>query len=342
MSFFLNFSSFIFLLLVSTSSVGFCEVDSHTPRLLITIGKKRNFTHKQIQNIFNAVLLDGTSEEIKNKIIELDSTSYNHVIILKNKLDDLDSFSYNLGYASLVLKTTNFKKAISTIEKKLAELPITEKDLPQLDPFQVGLFYDLLMKVTTVFKKNDILFWATCGTLLGAVRHQGMIPWDDDIDIAIFDKDIPLLLSLKKPLEKLGLGIAYYERFHIYKIYFLNGDVIPWYNGKSCPWKFPFIDIFPLTECEGKFTYSGPWQDWKDRDFYYPEELQFPLPELPFGPLSIPISQNPIGYIERMYGNDWNDVAYVSYSHKFEKFVEKVKVQLLDRSSPSYILPGKL
>ena len=54
----------------------------------------------------------------------------------------------------------------------------------QLRMLEMAVFLD------KVLKENGITYYIEAGNLLGAVRHGGFIPWDDDFDIAVDAKDI--------------------------------------------------------------------------------------------------------------------------------------------------------
>lgn len=44
---------------------------------------------------------------------------------------------------------------------------------------------NILKELVSIFDEHDIKYYMIGGTLLGAIRHKGYIPWDDDIDLAI-------------------------------------------------------------------------------------------------------------------------------------------------------------
>jgi lipopolysaccharide cholinephosphotransferase len=55
---------------------------------------------------------------------------------------------------------------------------------------------EMLGVLLSVCKKYDIKIFAVAGTMLGAVRHKGYIPWDDDIDMAMCRKDFEKLIEI--------------------------------------------------------------------------------------------------------------------------------------------------
>ena len=67
-----------------------------------------------------------------------------------------------------------------------------ELTLADLKRFELGI----LDYIDKVCKENEIIYYIDSGTLLGAVRHKGFIPWDDDIDIIVNRQDYKKLLSL--------------------------------------------------------------------------------------------------------------------------------------------------
>ena len=61
---------------------------------------------------------------------------------------------------------------------------------------------DILIKLDEVCKKNKLRYYLAFGTCLGALRHKGFIPWDDDIDVLMPYADAKRLINLQNEFGK--------------------------------------------------------------------------------------------------------------------------------------------
>lgn len=110
---------------------------------------------------------------------------------------------------------------------------------------------DLVKEVDRICKKYDLQFFLDAGTLLGAVRHKGFIPWDDDIDLLMPRKDYDRLIEIASK----ELKFPYYLQ-HITADPKYPGLHVKIRNSQTTAiiksWLFTdvnqgiFIDIFPL------------------------------------------------------------------------------------------------
>ena len=136
-------------------------------------------------------------------------------------------------------KTTEYLRRIYSPE---------DSELRQLQ----NVMLNLLVHFDKICKENKIRYSLSHGTLLGAVRHKGFIPWDDDVDIMIFPEDFR---KLQKVLER--------EDDRRYVLHTIKNDfnypfLYPKYRdeqkevssnlkrGKLYKYKGIGIDIFPL------------------------------------------------------------------------------------------------
>ena len=110
---------------------------------------------------------------------------------------------------------------------------------------------EMLKEVDRICKKYDIKYYLCGGTLLGAVRHSGFIPWDDDLDLFFPRKDYIRFAEIaQKELPK----TMFYQDWHIEPDYPYNFAKIRMNGTKFCQKEIEhlnmhhglFIDIFPL------------------------------------------------------------------------------------------------
>ena len=111
---------------------------------------------------------------------------------------------------------------------------------------------NMLNDIDKIFKENNIRYVAMFGTLLGAIRHNGFIPWDDDIDIGVPRRDYEYLIDHFYDMfpQKYGLitpsNCVHHEylfsKIHNKETTFIEIGVSEYpdrYSGV-------FVDVFPL------------------------------------------------------------------------------------------------
>ena len=115
---------------------------------------------------------------------------------------------------------------------------------------------ELLDEFVRICEKNNLVYFLTAGTLLGAVRHKGFIPWDDDMDIAMprndYEKFLDLydgnntsnyyVLSNRSPND-----VVHHDKQ--YAKLCKKGTVYAEKNVNPNKYSGIFIDIFPFDKC---------------------------------------------------------------------------------------------
>jgi len=199
-----------------------------------------------------------------------------------------------------------------------------------LSPDDSFNLYKLLHRVVRIFEKNNIKYWASGGTFLGAIRCKGIIKWDDDLDLCVLDYN-------KEKLKK----IISNEKDLIFDDFSTIVNKIRYKTNK-----YPFIDIFFMVrEIDiGRIVYKCALKKHRDiwKNEVYLERELFPLNKTKFGAMEIAIPNEYHRYFISSFGYNWNKQGVISYDHKKEKHIRPRIVWILKDSdynpaTPFYI-----
>ena len=109
----------------------------------------------------------------------------------------------------------------------------------------------ILKDFIEICEENDIGYYLWFGTEIGAVRHQGFIPWDDDIDVVMFREDYEKLLKVmeEKDCEKYTILDSRYDEHYFFQFgrISLNGTHWTEFWDDEVPFKLGLhVDLFIL------------------------------------------------------------------------------------------------
>ena len=123
-----------------------------------------------------------------------------------------------------------------------------------MESFDIKRYKTLLLETFKEFigicNQNNLQYYCAGGTALGAVRHQGFIPWDDDIDVLMPRADYEKILSLNLENINKNFGVISARNTSIGATFakFYNKNTTLW-ELKEIPFVYGiYIDIFPLDE----------------------------------------------------------------------------------------------
>lgn len=131
-----------------------------------------------------------------------------------------------------------------------------ELTLDEMKAVELGI----LKKFDSICKENGLEYSLAYGTMLGAIRHKGFIPWDDDIDVFMKREDYEKLLKLKYDDGDFEIKSYRYSKNY----YFLYSKMVDKRTYICEDWRAEkdmglFVDIFPLDYC----NFSGEGDELK-------------------------------------------------------------------------------
>jgi lipopolysaccharide cholinephosphotransferase len=208
---------------------------------------------------------------------------------------------------------------------------LSECSLVYTPPDIILKLYQIMKDVHDLLIHFNIPYFIEGGSLLGAVRSGGIIPFDDDLDIQIFDADRARVKELETPLRELGYMLV--PTWFGYKVCPLNGRLI----NVVYAWRYPALDIFFVQYtrqdmCDsdsGMYTFVDQVvRDEYGTKFCYKTDELFPLKEYIFGSLKVQGPNHPLPYLDRTYGNNWNTHCYQEWDHQTHTEMRKVIIPL--------------
>jgi lipopolysaccharide cholinephosphotransferase len=197
-----------------------------------------------------------SKEEILKKIQEQD-------LWLQRNKPKCFIFEKQESFILIIKNLKEYIKFLLSISKIEKLKPCTDKPLRK---YQIKTV-TFLQKITKMFEENNLKYFLLGGTLIGALRHQGFVPWDDDIDIGMMREDYERLKEILKekavPVDTSRIFVSksnmqkevnnVLKKNHNKLVYMFGPKYTQIYCGTSLR-DCVYIDIFPHEYYDDSYT----------------------------------------------------------------------------------------
>ncbi|XP_070620737.1 ribitol 5-phosphate transferase FKRP [Erythrolamprus reginae] len=146
--------------------------------------------------------------------------------------------------------------------------------------------------VISVLEASGVRYWLEGGTLLGAARHQDLIPWDYDVDLGIYLEDAPNCELLRSAES----GSIVDEKGFVWEKA-IEGD---FYRVQFSEHNHLHVDLWPFYPKNGVMT-KDTWMDHR-QDVEFPEQFLKPLVPIEFAGFMALVPNNHRQFLELKFG----------------------------------------
>lgn len=166
----------------------------------------------------------------------------------------------------------------------------------------------ILKKISETAVNGGVELLLCFGSLLGQVRHDGIMPWDDDVDLAIEEGKYEAFLAMLQQETDLKASVFYWgmDRVPHCKIWQDSGEEIP-----GCSYKFPFVDLwfYENTEDQVIFNVGGT----------FAKSSFFPSLAVDFEGCLFKAPRQSLAYLDATYPSWRTKIELFAYCHRLER-----------------------